>query len=167
MAKSGTSATLPKRDETHEPDPALAAIERAMIRIRRRQARRALGRAATEGLEQPPNLDHIEVLDAIDEGGGAEPEATVGDIATRLGIDPSRASRAVKAAIDAGYVRRVASQGDGRRICLELTDEGQGIVDHAHRFRQTLYDRLLNGWSKRDRNELARLLTRFTDAFAE
>lgn len=168
MAKRGVTETRPTREEAgREPDPVLVAIEHAMIRIRRRQARRALGAAAVKDLNKPVNLDHIELLDAIDEDAGSSPEVTVGDVATRLGIDPSRASRAVKAAVDAGYVRRVASQGDGRRICLELTEEGKGIVDHAHRFRQSLYGRLLENWSSRDRAELARLLTRFTDALAD
>jgi DNA-binding MarR family transcriptional regulator len=165
MANSGSTTVRPADDETQPVDPDMLAIERAMNRIRRRQARRTLGRSANEGLTQPVNLDHVAVVDAIEEGTEIPGnEVTVGDVGERLGIDPSRASRIVSAAIKAGYVRRVASQSDGRRIGLELTPAGEGIVGHAHRYRQALYDRLLEDWSPRDRAEFARLLTRFTDA---
>jgi DNA-binding MarR family transcriptional regulator len=140
----------------------LAAIEAALIRLRRRQTRRALGRAAAEGASPQVNLDHFAVLDAVE--GGGPGEVTVGDVAERLGIDPSRASRVVAAAVKAGYLERVASQDDGRRSCLALTATGREIVDHAHRSRQAMIDEVLRDWSARDRADLARLLTRFTTA---
>jgi DNA-binding MarR family transcriptional regulator len=143
----------------------LAAIEAALIRIRRRQSRRALGRAANDGLAQPINLDHVAVLDALEEGlHDDNGEVTVGDVADRLGIDPSRASRLVTAAINTGYVQRIASQSDGRRTCLTITAAGQEIIEHAHRSRRALIDQLLHDWSASDRAELARLLTRLTEA---
>jgi DNA-binding MarR family transcriptional regulator len=143
----------------------LAAIERAMMRIRRSQTRRTLGRLATRDLGQNVDLAQLDVVLAVDEG-PARPgeELTVGLVAERLGIDPSRASRMVAGAIRAGWLRRVASQADGRRIHLELTEAGREIAQAAHRSRQALYDRLMRDWSERDRGELARLLTKFTEA---
>jgi DNA-binding MarR family transcriptional regulator len=152
---------------SNELDPVLISIERAMNRIRRRQSRRALGNAANEGLMQPIDLQQASVVDAVEDGTEAGQEITVGDVADRLGIDPSRASRVVAASIKAGYIRRVASQLDGRRICLELTDEGRQILNNAHRFRRALYDRLLDGWSDDERAEFARLLTKFTAGFGQ
>jgi DNA-binding MarR family transcriptional regulator len=143
----------------------LAAIEAALVRVRRRQSRRVLGRAANKGLAEPVNLDHVAVLDAVEEGlRDIGDEVTVGDVADRLGIDPSRASRVVTAAIKAGYLQRVASQHDGRRTCLTITAAGEEIIEHAHRARRALLGQLMRGWSAHDRAELARLLTRFTDA---
>src|SRR5689334_1994081 len=105
MAKAGTRAGSAGRTATRGEDPALAAME---------------------ALSQPVDLEHVAVVDAIEEGSELPGhEVTVGDVAERLGIDPSRASRVVTAAIKAGYVRRLASQDDGRRICLELTPDGQ------------------------------------------
>jgi DNA-binding MarR family transcriptional regulator len=145
--------------------PTLAAIERAMVRIRRSQTRRTLGRLATRELGQAVDPAQLDVVFAVDEGPDQPgQEVTVGLVAERLGIDPSRASRVVAAAIRAGHVRRVASQADGRRIRLELTEAGREVARAAHRSRQALYDRLMQGWPERDRRELARLLTRFTDA---
>lgn len=143
----------------------LAAIEAALIRIRRRQSRRALGRAANDSRGEPINLDHVAALDAVEEGLQDERgEVSVGDVADRLGIDPSRASRIVTAAITAGYLQRIASQSDGRRTCLTITAAGQEIIEHAHRSRRALIDQLLHDWSASDRAELARLLTRLTEA---
>jgi DNA-binding MarR family transcriptional regulator len=167
---SRASSTTRSRGDRTPPaaDEDLVAIERAMIRIRRRQSRRTLlGMVAADGAT-PPDLEHVAVIDAVDEGMEMPGhEVTVGDIAQRLGIDPSRASRVVTAAIKAGYVRRVASQNDGRRICLELTDAGRQVTEHAHRTRQALYNRLLEDWSAADRTRFARLLTRFTDALLQ
>ena len=136
-----------------------------MMRIRRSQTRRTLGRLATRDVGQNVDLAQLDVVFAVDEG-PARPgeELTVGLVAERLGIDPSRASRMVAGAIRAGWLRRVASQADGRRIHLELTEAGREVAQAAHRSRQTLYDRLMHDWSERDRRELARLLTKFTGA---
>ena len=50
-------------------------------------------------------------------------------------MDASRGSRIVAEAVKAGYVRRVASQEDGRRIHPELTPAGQAVVDATRRTR--------------------------------
>jgi len=147
------------------PASTVAAIEWAMVRIRRSQTRRTLGRLTTRDLGGPVDLAQLDAVFAVDEGPDLPgQEVTVGLVADRLGIHPSRASRLVAAAIRAGHLRRVASQADGRRIHLELTDAGCELAQAAHRSRQALYDRLMRDWSQRDRQQLARLLTRFTDA---
>jgi DNA-binding MarR family transcriptional regulator len=147
---------------------ALAAVERAMVRIRRSQTRRTLARLAA-GEAAPasdPGLD--QAIDAVEEGpDGSGEEVTVGLVAERLGVDPSRASRLVARAIAAGYLSRVASQADGRRVRLELTREGRRRAEHVRRFRQAVFARAMLGWSAREREDFARLLTRFTDALAE
>lgn len=103
-----------------------------MVRIRRSMTRRTLARLATRETGEAIDPGLTDVLDAVAEGpdnqgqAGSEgsdqsdPEVSVGLVAARLGIDPSRASRQVAAAIKSGYLRRVASQADGRRIHLEL-----------------------------------------------
>lgn len=149
---------------TADGDAQVAAIESALVRIRRRQSRRILGRAALEGQAEPVSLDSVAALDAVEEGLQEQAEVTVGDVAERLGIDPSRASRIVAAAVNAGYLQRVAAQSDGRRTCLTMTTEGQAIIGQAHRARQAMIQSVVSDWSPRDRAEFARLLTRFTHA---
>ncbi|MEO3784045.1 MarR family transcriptional regulator [Actinocorallia sp. B10E7] len=144
----------------------LDAVESAMIRIRRRQSRRSLARTVLQSLDVPMDLNTLTVIDAIDEARDPQ-DVTVGFVADRLAVDPSRASRIVAEAVKAGFVRRVASQEDGRRSCLELTPAGRLAIDTAHRTRQTFYAGLLEDWSPEDRKEFARLLTRFARALDE
>ena len=145
-------------------DEVLRAVEAAMVRIRRSTGRRTLGRemlaAAPPGT---PDLATFAVLDAVEEGpeDGAD-VVTVGDVAVRTDADPSRASRRVAAAVEAGHLRRTPSQRDARRVGLELTASGRALVDHAHAHRQARFAAAMAGWTPAERAQFADLLTRFT-----
>ncbi|MEW5928535.1 MAG: MarR family winged helix-turn-helix transcriptional regulator [Gemmatimonadota bacterium] len=159
--------THPNSDEAPAAEPA-AAVERAMVRLRRSMTRHTIGRRMASELEVPFDMALIGVVDAVDQGpdeSGAE--VTVGAVGERLGIDPSRASRVVSAAIEGGYVRRLASQADGRRSVLELTDAGRELVAAARRTRRRFFDEAMRGWPEEDRRTFARLLGRFVDALGE
>src|ERR1700693_6188653 len=143
---------------------ALSQIERAMVHIRRSQIRRTIGRVMERELGIRFNMAHSFVVDALDETNevpGNEP--SVGTVAERLGVDPSRASRMVADAIRGGYVRRIASQVDGRRMCLELTVAGRKLLKTASRFRRHLFSKAMASWPDSDCAEFARLLTKFTE----
>jgi len=158
----------PREAGPEDAGAALPAIERAMVRIRRSQTRRTLGRTLALDLGRPVDLAHVAVVDAVEEGPDHPGhEVTVGAVAERLGIDPSRASRLVADAIQAGYVLRVASQADGRRIRLELTDPGRQLAGTVHHHRQAFFARLTHDWTEQERHQFARLLTRFTHALAD
>lgn len=140
----------------------LNAVELAMIRIRRRQSRRSLARPVMEGMAEPLDLNTLAVIDVVDEGSSeSDRDVTVGFVADRLAIDPSRASRIVADAVRSGFVRRIASQEDGRRSCLQLTASGRAAVAAAHRTRQDFYSRVLADWDPDEQQEFARLLTKF------
>jgi DNA-binding MarR family transcriptional regulator len=142
---------------------ALTRIERAMVRIRRSQTRRTIGRWMERELGTRFNMAHSFVVDALDEASGdSGNEPSVGMVAEHLGVDPSRASRMVADAVRGGYVRRVASQVDGRRMCLELTGAGRKLLKTTSRFRRHFFSRVMAGWSENDCAEFARLLTKFT-----
>lgn len=138
-----------------------------MQRIKRSQTRRTQTRLA---MGSGDCVDHglIAVVDAVGEGPPSpDGEVTVGLVADRLGIDPSRASRMVTNAIDSGHVVRVASQRDGRRIGLELTSAGRQALQQAQRFRQGLLARAMRDWTEHERAEFVRLFSRFTDSFLD
>ncbi|MFH8882334.1 MarR family winged helix-turn-helix transcriptional regulator [Streptomyces californicus] len=140
----------------------LDAVESAMIRIRRRQSRRSLARPVVMGMAEPVDLNTLAVVDVIDEGAGESGgDVTVGFVADRLALDPSRASRIVAEAVRSGFVRRAASQEDGRRSCLELTDTGREALIAAHRTRQSFYSVVLGDWDPDEQRDFARLLTKF------
>ncbi|MEU6036568.1 MarR family transcriptional regulator [Actinomadura sp. NPDC047616] len=146
------------------PDDPLAAVERGMVRLRRGMARRRLGKAAIREHNLPVDVQVLHVVDVVDEGPDRPgQEMNVGLVAERLGVDPSRGSRIVAEAVKAGYVRRVASQHDGRRIRLELTDAGRQAVDAARRTRQKHIAQAMRDWTDEERRQFAGLLTRFVD----
>ncbi|MEV0227903.1 MarR family transcriptional regulator [Nonomuraea sp. NPDC050786] len=135
-------------------DKEIAAIERAMVAIRRRQSRRVLAR------QQGATGPEFEVLDVIE---GADEAVTVSTVAQALNVDQPRASRLVAAAVTAGLVRREADQADGRRAWLVLTEAGRAAMEQAHRGRQAAFAAATEGWTAEERAEFARLLTRFVE----
>lgn len=146
---------------------ALAKIEQAMVRIRRSQTRRAIGRLMERETGRSLEASHTFVVDALEEAAADDQEPTVGAVAERLGVDPSRASRMVASAVKAGFVKRTASQGDGRRILLRLTSKGLECASEARDFRIAFFGRLVESWTDQDCGEFARLLTRFTESTSE
>jgi DNA-binding MarR family transcriptional regulator len=151
-----------QRESVPESDEALAAVERAFVRMRRDMTRRNLGARMVRELGGDVDLSHLGVVDAVEEAPGASGGVvTVGMVGERLGIDPSRASRVVTSALQAGYVERVASQTDGRRVGLRLTDAGRALAESAHRIRQRTFAEAMDGWTDDERRTFACLLTRF------
>lgn len=145
-------------------DPDVAAVERAMVRIRRSVSRRAFGRALAERAAHDVDLTHVPVVDAVEEGPADDGEpVTVGLVARRLAMDASRASRVVAAAVAAGFVSRVASPSDSRRVGLELTSAGRALLRTVRTHRASWFEDAMDGWSAADRKRFAELLTRFVD----
>ncbi|WP_394835386.1 MarR family winged helix-turn-helix transcriptional regulator [Pendulispora rubella] len=156
------------RPVSKKSDPALADVERGMVRLRRSMANRTLGKLAVRELGLDVDLGTMAVIDVVHEGADdPDGEITVGLVAERLGVDPSRASRMVATAIEAGYVERVASQSDGRRITLRLTESGHDFEDTMRRFRQAQFARAMADWSDREREQFGRLLLKFTSSWRE
>ncbi|HEY8545898.1 MAG TPA: MarR family transcriptional regulator [Acidimicrobiales bacterium] len=148
-------------------DPTVVAVERAMVKIRRSQARRALGppmlAAIADRLGLQLDYGMTSVVDAVEEPAPDGGDVTVGLVAERLGLDASRASRLVASAVAAGLVRREASQEDGRRSHLTLTDLGQRVLEVEQDVRRrNMADRMAD-WSAADRRAFAELITRFVD----
>lgn len=145
---------------------ALAAIERSMVKLRRGMSRQRLGKAALREHRLPVDLQVLHLVDVVDEGPDRPgQEMSVGLVAERLGVDASRGSRIVAEGVKEGYLRRVASQEDGRRIHLELTDAGRAVVAASQRTRLAAFERAMRDWTERDRQEFARLLSRFVGDF--
>lgn len=142
-------------------------IDHVMIHIRRSMQRREMGRMALRDLKLDIDVADLEILAALElcaiEGG----EATVGLIAERLNVDPSRASRVVADAVEKGIVRRVASQSDARRIGLELTDLGQRHAAAIRAYKWGIFAEALGSWPEDDLVTFARLFQRFSGWIAE
>lgn len=145
---------------------AVASIDAIMNKIRRSIMRREFGRQVLALIDPSLETAHLDVISAISHNPAwqDEPreEVTVGLIAERLGIDPSRASRVVADVVERGYAVRVASQSDARRICLELSDKGSRFIEAVRNNKWNLFARALGQWNERDLVTFAALLERFS-----
>ena len=153
-------------------DADVAAVEEAMVAIRRSMTRRSLGRLARQrGRGTRANdMDMtatVEVLDVLEAAEFADTPATVSSVAGSLGVDQPRASKLVAAAVEAGFVRRLADQADGRRILLVRTAAGRAMSDKVHQFRRSVFATAMSSWSRTDQATFAQLLTRFVQALGD
>ncbi|MEU7480603.1 MarR family winged helix-turn-helix transcriptional regulator [Lentzea sp. NPDC042327] len=137
-------------------DTHLAAVEQALIAMRRSQSRRALAELAV------PAFDVLDVIEAAERGGV---QATVSGVAAALHVDQPRASKLVTSAVDAGLVARVADKADGRRVLLVRTPRGRATSAELHRARQAACAAAMAEWSEDERATFAELLTRFVAGF--
>jgi DNA-binding MarR family transcriptional regulator len=151
-----------------DPDDAVAQVERALLTLRRPQQRRAVGGPALAGIDEvlgeQISLGVLGVIDAVQDvpGGGGDGEVTIGLVADRLGLDPSRASRLVAEAADLRLLERLPSAHDGRRTRLELTEHGERVFAQVQAVRQAYVAERMAEWSPHERRTFARLLLRFT-----
>lgn len=145
---------------------AIVRIDATMTRIRRAMTRRE---HVTELLaEIDPALDasKLDVIGAVlqwsHDGSAPLDEVTVGTVAERLGIDPSRASRLVADVVDLGYVRRSASQSDSRRTVLEPTDKAVTFGSEFRARKTSMLTRGLKTWTEDELVQFADLVDRFS-----
>ncbi|MFD4628976.1 MarR family winged helix-turn-helix transcriptional regulator [Streptomyces sp. NPDC058284] len=137
---SGSSSEQPSGDL------ALDQIGPALSRLRRR--------TPASGKDLSRNL----VLNVIADAPG---ETTVGGLAAEMGVVQPVASRTVAACIEDGLLRRVASQFDGRRTVLELTEEGEAERSRFAAEQRVAFQEITAAWSPEERIQFARLLVRY------
>lgn len=135
-----------------------------MFEIARNLGRRDLGRQVERRLGKAVDASHLLVVDAIDEGTEHGEPPTVGKVARFLDVHPSRASRMVKSAIRAGLAVRAASQSDGRKSCLELSERGREVVNALRGARGRYFASRVRDWPRADRRNFARLLVLFAES---
>lgn len=144
---------------------AVATIDEVMGRIRRNLLKREFGRRVLVHLGVDLDVAHLDVLASIhhaDSGAAEAAPITVGLVAERLGIDPSRASRLCAELVDKGYARRIASQADARRIGLGLTRVGIKLIDAVHETKWRAFSKSMQSWTEEDLVVFSRLLDRFS-----
>jgi len=90
-----------------------------------------------------------------------------GQLAAELHLDQSTVSRQLAALERQGLSRRVLDPAGGRAAVIELSPEGERVLDLERAARADRVTQLLRRWNDRDRRELARLLARLNDAIDE
>lgn len=85
------------------------------------------------------------------------------DLAARMEIDASTASRHVRALEQAGLLRRSPDPDDGRAFRVELTEQGTAEWEAAAKRRMALLSQAMDGWTEQDIETFEQLMTRFAD----
>ena len=144
---------------TSTADPAMTGIEQALTRLIRRgnQPRVHERLAARAGV----TLDRAAyaALCRVHEAGPLR----LSELAARMGVDASTASRQVQQLERAGLVGRVGDPADRRASLLELTAEGDRVLARMRQARRDRLAQVLEGWSRADRRTLAAMLSRLVD----
>jgi DNA-binding MarR family transcriptional regulator len=88
------------------------------------------------------------------------------DLAGKLELDASTASRHVRSLEQLGLIRRSPDPDDGRAFRVELTEQGIEQWEASARHRMELLNAAMEGWSEEDVQTFERLMTRFADGVA-
>ncbi|MFZ7092246.1 MarR family winged helix-turn-helix transcriptional regulator [Primorskyibacter sp. 2E233] len=152
-----------------DEDTGQAALDvDAVLQVwRRKVVKRELGHRALHDLGLPIDLAQLDVLMAVwapanEFGDDAGAETMVSTVATRLNIDPSRASRVTSELIKQGHLRRAVSQADARRAVLELTPSGIQMVEAVRTYKFLVLGSYLKDWTKEEITTFLPLLARFS-----
>lgn len=132
--------------EQPSDDLVLDQIGPALSRLRRR--------APASGKDLSRNL----VLNVIADAPG---ETTVGGLAAEMGVAQPVASRTVAACVADGLLRRAASQSDGRRTVLELTERGEAERSRFAAEQREAFQEITAAWTPEEQIQFARLLARY------
>ena len=90
----------------------------------------------------------------------------VSDVAQRLGVDLSVASRQIASLAAEGYVERREDSRDRRAQLVAVTRSGRKVLRESHRRMVAGFTRVLEGWSDEDVDALTSGLERLRDDFA-
>jgi DNA-binding MarR family transcriptional regulator len=137
-------------------------IGRAWIELRRGASASAL-RTYFFGRQAPLEQGQMDALDLL----VRRDHRAMKDLADRLRVDPSTATRAVQRLVADGLVERFASPEDGRVVLVRITEEGRRRHDDVAARRSIAMTRILSAFDPDERSMLADLLDRFISALDE
>lgn len=122
----------------HELDDLLTA---ARLAVQRPEYRRRLLR----GLDIPGGIATVRVLRAVAIMSGSS-APSIKDVASRLAVEHSTASRGVDAAVRSGLLSKRPCADDQRRARLVLTSEGRTVLKRTSARRQEILEDVTKGW---------------------
>jgi DNA-binding MarR family transcriptional regulator len=129
-------------------------IGRAWIELRRGAAASAL-RSYLFGTEKALEQGQMDALDLL-----TRRERPMKELAARLRVEPSTATRAVQRLEHDGLVERFTSPQDGRVVLVRITDEGRRRHDAVAERRSIAMMHILSEFDPQERAQLADLMDR-------
>jgi DNA-binding MarR family transcriptional regulator len=142
-----------------DDDGEIEAAEHALERLFRLAANRRLQPQQTATVGVDVSRVGFAILRCVDEAG----EPTLGEVARECSLDPAAVTRQVKLLEEEGLLERAVSVDDGRVSTVRLTRQGRRTLRKIVAFRTAYMARVLDGWSRADRQTLTRLVDRLVD----
>jgi DNA-binding MarR family transcriptional regulator len=146
---------------------AIENLEELLVRlmIQRRQPTYRNLLAAGTGLEgRIATMRMLRAINALAQRGTAP---SVREVAERLGIEQSNASRTLDYAVERNLVAKGQSEDDRRRLELTLTDQGRSVIQQLDARRNQIHGDMLKSWPHDDVVKLGALLERLCAAYDE
>jgi DNA-binding MarR family transcriptional regulator len=81
---------------------------------------------------------------------------TLGDLADRERVSAPSMNRTVNCLQELGYISRSADENDGRKVVIDLTDAGRGVVAETARRRDAWVESALAELTQKERATIAR-----------
>jgi DNA-binding MarR family transcriptional regulator len=134
-------------------------IGRAWIELRRGAAAVGL-RSYLFGSEEALEQGQMDALDLLTR----RDERPMKELAARLRVEPSTATRAMQRLETDGLVERFTSPDDGRVVLVRITDEGRRRHDDVAARRSTAMMHILSAFDPDERSQLADLLDRLIES---
>ncbi len=133
-------------------------IGRAWIELRRGAWTQAL-RCYLVGDDEPLEPGQMDALDLL-----VRRDRTMKQLAERLRIDPSSATRAVQRLVADGLAQRLAAPDDGRVVMVRISERGRDRHAEVDARRAHAMALILGAFTREERAELAELLDRFVES---
>lgn len=137
-------------------DPTLIQVDEALLTLGRPAHLRRIGERVRAGAGLPLDRAAYPVLRGIAECGPLR----LSDLAPRLGVQVSTASRQVKELEQAGLVERTVDPSDGRASMLALAPAGKDALKKLRESWRRALVEILEEWPEEDREALGVLLSR-------
>jgi DNA-binding MarR family transcriptional regulator len=137
-------------------------IGTAWIELRRGASASAL-RSYLFGRDKPLEQGQMDALDLL----ARRDNRPMKELAVRLRVDPSTATRAMQRLEADGLVERFTSPEDGRVVLVRITDEGRARHSDVARRRSTAMMHILSEFEPDERAQFADLLDKFIASLDE
>jgi DNA-binding MarR family transcriptional regulator len=137
----------------------VAAIEQAMTRLVRMATQSRMKAHLAEQTGLAIDRAAYVALAALAQSGPMR----LSELAARVAVDASTASRQVQQLERAGLLDRVADPADRRASLLRLSGEGERVLAVLRQARRALFERALAGWTAAEQRTFATLLARMAD----
>ena len=104
-----------------------------------------------DGALEPGQMDTLDLL-------VQQPSWRMGDLAEKLRVDPSTATRAVQRLVNMGLAERLSGKEDGRVVQVAVTDDGRKRHTLVSARRMEMMKVIFENFTDDERTDLANLL---------